>query len=137
MLFQKGIYVREVADALIIALDIVKQKLQLVHQTHRILIGGLKSLVEIIGIFPGIFQGSVRGVDIAVVLPNPVRGQVVEQVDDFDGIIGDGYIFLKRSPLIFKLQPAGVPELPEQQMGLAGQSLVALSAHFLRLLCKA
>ena len=118
MLLQKGIHIGQVADALVIALNVVEQKLQLIHQAHRVLVGGLEGLVEVVGIFAGIFQSGVGSVDVAVVLPDPVRGQVVEQIDDLDGIVGNGDIFLKGAPLVLELQPACVPQLADQQMSL-------------------
>ena len=64
VLLQKGIHIGQVAYALVIALDVVEQKLQLIHQAHRVLVSGLEGLIEIIGIFAGIFQsGGTRSVD--------------------------------------------------------------------------
>ena len=59
-------------DSPVIGPNIVKQRLELIHQAYCILISRLQSLIDILRILRRVGQRRIGRVDVAVVLPHPL-----------------------------------------------------------------
>ena len=80
-------------------------------------------------IFLRIPERRIGRVNIAIIFPHSVRGQVVQQIDDLNGIVRNRDVLVKGASFVFQFQPTSIAKPPDQQMRLARQPLAASDRH--------